>query len=290
MIIPGSASQGLAGELAAELGEPLVQAGYESFADGEILASIPAFEGDRATIVAATTTNETHIELLQLQDAARVAGASEIITVIPYMGYARQDRPFKYGQPISARAVARAISTGCDRVFVVNPHEDNVCDFFDVPATTIDASPRLAAPLPPDLDDPLFLSPDAGAIELAETVRDAYGRGATDYFEKNRDYDTGEIEITPSAANVAGRDVVLVDDIIATGSTMSASIEELHGRGVARVYVTCVHPMLASTARTKLTAAGVEAVYGTDTLERSVSAVSAGPMVAEALEPVLAER
>jgi ribose-phosphate pyrophosphokinase len=289
MIIPGSASQGLAGELAAELGEPLARAEYDSFADGEILASVPDFEGDRAIVVASTDSNEAHVELLQLQDAARVAGASEVITVIPYMGYARQDRPFKYGQPISARAVAKAISTGSDRVLVANPHEENVCDFFDVPATPVDASPRLAAPLPPDLDDPLFLSPDEGAIELAETVRDAYGRGTTDYFEKNRDYDTGDIEITPSAAQVDSRDVVLVDDIIATGSTMSASIEELHDRDVDKVYVTCVHPMLASNARTKLAAAGVEAVFGTDTLERSVSTVSAAPIVAKALEPLLAE-
>jgi ribose-phosphate pyrophosphokinase len=287
MIIPGSASQGLAGELAAELGEPLARAEYDRFADGEVLASVPDFEGDRAVVVASTDSNDAHVELLQLQDAARVAGASQVTTVIPYMGYARQDRPFKYGQPISARAVARAISTGSDRVLVINPHEENVCDFFDVPATSIDAAPRLAAPLPPDLDDPLFLSPDEGAIDLAETVRDAYGRGATDYFEKTRDYDTGDIEITTSAADVADRDVVLADDIIATGSTMSASIQELHARNVSNVYVTCVHPMLASNARTKLAAAGVEAVYGTDTLERSVSAVSAAPIVAEALTPLL---
>jgi ribose-phosphate pyrophosphokinase len=287
MIIPGSASQALASELAAELGEPLARAEYDRFADGETLASVPDFDGDRAVIVASTVSNDAHIELLQLQDAAEVAGAGEVVTVLPYMGYARQDRPFKYGQPISARAVARAISTGTDRVLVVNPHETDVCDFFGVPTTAVDASPRLAAPLPPDLDDPLFLSPDAGAIALAETVKDAYGRGATDYFEKTRDYDTGDIEVSPSAANVAGRDVVLVDDIIATGSTMSASIEELHARNVGGVYVTCVHPMLASNARTKLADAGVEAVYGTDTLERSVSTVSAAPIVAEALAPML---
>ncbi|MFW5918552.1 MAG: phosphoribosyltransferase family protein, partial [Haloferacaceae archaeon] len=115
------------------------------------------------------------------------------------------------------------------------------------------------------------------------------GRGATDYFEKTRDYDTGDIEITTSAADVTDRDVVLVDDIIATGSTMSASVEVLHARNVDNVYVTCVHPMLASNARTKLADAGVESVYGTDTLERSVTEVSVAPIVAEKLAPLLTE-
>jgi ribose-phosphate pyrophosphokinase len=133
------------------------------------------------------------------------------------------------------------------------------------------------------LADPLFLSPDEGAIDLAATTRDAYGRGATDFFEKERDYDTGAVDIEPSDAAVSGRDVVLVDDIVATGSTMSEAVAVLNDREAARVFVTCVHPMLAANARTKLARAGVEAVHGTDTVERPVSAVSAAPAVADRL-------
>ena len=277
MIVPGSASQEVAAALASELDEPLAAVEYDWFADGETLVRVPDTD-DRAVVVASTVSDSTHIELLQLQDAARQR-ADEVVTVLPYMGYGRQDEAFEPGEPVSARAMARAISTGTDRVMTVNPHEASIADFFEVPCATVDAAGRLADPLP-DLSDPLFLSPDAGAIDLAETVRDAYGGGAVDYFEKVRHSDT-DVEIRPNDASTAGRDVVLVDDIVATGSTMSTAIDQLSAP--ERVFVTCVHPMLAANARTKLATAGVEAVYGTDTIERAVSAVSAAPAIAESL-------
>ena len=277
MIVPGSASQEVAAALAVELGEPLAAVEYDWFADGETLVRVPD-DDDRAVVVASTVSDSAHVELLQLQDAARQR-ADEVITVLPYMGYGRQDEAFEPGQPVSARAMARAISTGTDRVLTVNPHEASTTDLFDVPCSSVDAAGRLAEPLP-ELSDPLFLSPDAGAVDLAQTVRDAHGGGEVDYFEKVRHSDT-EVEIRPSDAATGGRDVVLVDDIVATGSTMSTAIGQLTGPD--RVFVTCVHPMLAANARTKLATAGVDAVYGTDTIERAVSAVSVAPAIAEAL-------
>ena len=277
MIVPGSASQEVAAALASELNERLAAVEYDWFADGETLVRVPDAD-DKAIVVASTVSDSAHVELLQLQDAAQQR-AEEVVTVLPYMGYGRQDEAFEPGEPVSARAMARAISTGTDRVMTVNPHEASIADFFEVPCATVDAAGRLADPLP-DLSDPLFLSPDAGAIDLAETVRDAYGGGAVDYFEKVRHSDT-DVEIRPNDASTAGRDVVLVDDIVATGSTMSTAIDQLSAP--ERVFVTCVHPMLAANARTKLATAGVEAVYGTDTIERAVSAVSAAPAIAESL-------
>ncbi|WP_135829843.1 ribose-phosphate diphosphokinase [Halorussus halobius] len=285
MILSGSASQALAAELAAELGEPLASVEYERFPDGELLASAPDVadaDPDRAVVVASTVSSDAHLELLQLQDAAREWGASEVVTVLPYMGYARQDDAFEAGHPVSARAVARAISSGTDRVLTVAPHEDAVCDFFEVPAESVDAAGRLADPLPADLADPVFLSPDEGAVDLAETVRDSYGAGELDYFEKTR-LSGSEVELSPSDADVAGRDVVVADDIIATGSTMAGAVGILREKGAGRVFVTCVHPMLASNAVTKLSRAGVEAIYATDTIERPVSEVSVASALAEKL-------
>ncbi|WP_435348131.1 ribose-phosphate diphosphokinase [Haloarchaeobius sp. HRN-SO-5] len=282
MILPGSASQSLAAELAAELGEDLAPVEFERFPDGEVMARIGDVSPGRAVVVASTTTSDAHLELLQLQDAAREAGAREVVTVLPYMGYARQDRVFTPGEPVSSRAVARAISANADRVVTVNPHEAAVCEFFDPTATALDAAGRLAEPLPADLTDPLFLAPDEGACDLADTVRDAYGVGETDYFEKTRHSGT-EVEISPSDASVGGRDVVVVDDIVATGSTMSEAIAVLNDRDASRVFVATVHPLLARNARTKLARAGVEAVFGTDTLERPVSSVSVAPVVAAEL-------
>jgi ribose-phosphate pyrophosphokinase len=281
-IVPAPSSQSVAAALAATGVGTLTTPSYEWFTDDETLLSVPEFDDDRAIVVGSTATNDAHIELLQLQDAVREAGATDITTVIPYLGYARQDQAFKAGQPVSARAMAKAISTGTDRVVVVNPHEPDVTDFFTVPTEAVDAAAALADPLD-DLSEPLFVAPDEGATALATTTRDAYGEGEVDYFEKERDYDTGEVEVTPSDATVAGRDVVLVDDIIATGGTMSGAIAALHDRDVARVYACCIHPVLAGAARTKLAAAGVEAVIGTDTIERAVSDVSVAPAVADAI-------
>ena len=279
MILPGSASQSLAARLARELGEPLAPVEYERFADGEGLVRAP-FDADRAVVVAASISDAAHVELLQLQDLAREQ-AEEVLTVVPYMGYGRQDDAFRDGEPVSARAMARAVSTGTDRVLLVNPHEPGVAEFFDVPCETVDAAPRLAEPLPTDLAEPLFLAPDASATGLAESVCEAYGSGTTDHFEKHRDRETGAVSMAPSHTEVAGRDVVLVDDIVSTGGTMSEAISQLSGP--ARTFVTCVHPVLAGSAHTRLARAGVSGVWGTDTVEREVSAVSVAPSVAEFL-------
>jgi len=283
MIVAGSGSQALSVALSAETGRALAPVSFETFPDGERKVQVGAGDvaGESVAVVAATVSDRAHVELLQLQDAVREAGAREVTTVLPYMGYARQDRAFEPGDPVSARAVARAISTGTDRVVAVNPHEERVCDCFDVPAEAVDAAGRLAAPLG-DLAEPLFLAPDEGAVDLAGTVRAAYGHGETDHFEKTR-HSVDHVEVEPREAAVEGRDVVLVDDIVATGSTMSEAVAVLQDRDAASVIVTCVHPLLARNARLKLARAGVEATYGTDTIERPESTVSVAPVVADAL-------
>ncbi|MEF8827052.1 MAG: ribose-phosphate diphosphokinase [Halapricum sp.] len=282
MIVSGSESQILAARLADVTGGRLARVEFKRFPDGELKVRVPDPSADRGVIVASTPSCDAHIELLQLQDALRAAGVQEIVTVMPFMGYARQSKVFETGDPISARAMARAVSTGTDRVLTVEPHKTDVVDLFDVPASTVKAGDLLAEPLPGDLTEPMFVSPDEESTYLAEAARNAYGRGESNHFEKTRHTST-DVEIEPRDVDVTGRDVVLTDDIIATGSTMSEAVDVLQAKDAARVFVTCVHPILMSNAVLKLSDAGVDAIYGTDTLERTVSEVSVAPAIADAL-------
>jgi ribose-phosphate pyrophosphokinase len=281
MLVPGSASQGLTAALAAETGREIAAVDYHRFPDGERKVEV-SDPGESAVVVASTASDRAHVELLQLQDAVHEAGVEDVTTVIPYMGYARQDRAFEPGEPVSARAMARAFSTGTDRVLTVDPHEPAVCDYFDVPATGVSGAGQLADGLPADLDDPLFLSPDEGGIAVATAVRDAYGDGEVDYFEKTR-LSGDAVEIEPSDATVEKRDVVVADDIVATGSTMSEAIAVLSERDAAGISVACVHGLFVGNARTKLARAGVDRIVATDTIEGPASEVSVAPAIAAAL-------
>lgn len=293
MIVAGAGSQALAAELATVTDHELADVTYDEFPDGEQIVGVDPADGspETAVVIAATTSAAAHIEVLQLQDAAREAGADRVCTVLPYMGYARQDDPMAPSAdcesdttafPLSARAVARALSPGTDRIITVTPHEERVCEFFTVPAIAVDAASRLAEPLSGNLSEPLFLAPDEGAVDLAESVRDAYGRGETDYFRKTRQSGS-HVDIEPSDATVEGRDVVVTDDIVATGTTTGTAVTVLRNRSAARVAVACVHPLLVGNARLTLARAGVDRIIGTDTVERSVSAVSVAPSIADAL-------
>ena len=282
MIIPGSASQTLAAALARETGRSLVAVDRRRFPDGEQLVTLGEEPDGPAVVVASTVSDATFVELLLLQDAAREAGASPVTTVVPYLGYARQDRQFEPGQPISVRAMARAIASGTDRVITVDPHEPSVLDRFGVPARAVSGAASLATALPTDLTDPLFVGPDEGARELVGAVRDRYGTGTVSVLVKTRRSDR-EVEIDVRDVSAADRDVVLVDDIIATGGTMSEAVTALSDRGAERVFATCVHPLLADAAYADLSRAGVAAILGTDTIERPVSRTSVAPVIAEAL-------
>lgn len=282
MLLPGRASQSLAVALADATESRLGAVQTRRFPDGELLVEIPPDPGERAVIVASITSEERFLELLLLQDAAREAGVSELTTIVPYLGYARQDQAFEPGQPVSARAVCQAIGATTDRLVTIDPHEESVLDHAPTPTAAFSAADQLATPLPADLTDPLFLAPDAGAAEVATRVRDAYGTGQVDYFRKERQSDR-EVDIVPGEASPTDRDVVIVDDIIATGGTMTKAVEIIADRSADRIYAACVHPMLADRARTRLASAGVTNVYGTDTIERPESRVSAAPAVIPAI-------
>ncbi|WP_136689784.1 ribose-phosphate diphosphokinase [Halorhabdus amylolytica] len=281
MITGTSTAQAIAAAVSQRLGEPLVDLDADGTAEAAENVTVGADE--RVVVIGSTTSSRSHLELLELQERALERDPAEIVTVIPYLGYARQDKLFEPGQAISARAVARAIAASTDRVYSVNPHNISVLDYFGIPAEPVDAAPQLAKPLPDDLVEPVFLGPDEDAEWLARSVRNTYGVGLVENFEKVR-HSATEVELSADEKDFSGRDVVLVDDMIATGGTMSEAVNLLARQDTRRVFVTCIHPLLVENALSKLHRAGVQSLYATDTIDRSISQVSAAPPIADVLQ------
>lgn len=281
MIIGGPASQLLAGRLACILNESLALCDYRTFPDGESYTQIVTPPDDEIVIVQSTPTDRDLVYLLQLLD---VCQGRHISLVIPYFGYARQDKIFKPGEPMTARAVATALNPflrdGC--VHLVNIHAPSIMAHFQCQTQNLDATELLADRiLEMGLTDPVVISPDKGAMNMARTAAARIGCDC-DFLQKTRHSGT-EVSMAPQDVAVGGRDVVIFDDMIATGGTMATAIEMLRGQGARRVFLAAVHPVLTGSAILKLYRSGVEAVVATDTLDKGVSTVSVAPLIARAL-------
>lgn len=276
MIVGGPASQLLAGRIARELDTDLALTEYRTFPDGEAYCRVLDEIGEDVVVVQSTPTDTDFIYLLQLIDAVDVA--DHITVVIPYFGYARQDKRFNPGEPVTSRALAQSINA--DRVITVNIHNKNVLSYFKTEAIDLDAVPLLGKKLNA-IGSPLIVAPDEGAIDIARDAALSLNL-EYDYLEKTR-ISGEEVEIKPKHVDAKGRDVVIIDDIISTGGTMARAISLLKRQGARDVYVATVHPVLARNATTRLMNAGVKSIIGTDTIERGVSAVSVAPVIAEAL-------
>jgi ribose-phosphate pyrophosphokinase len=281
MIIGGPSSQLLAGRVAAILNQELAMCDIGAFPDGEAYARIISEMPGIVTIIQSTPTDRDIIYLIQLLDAC---GDREISLVIPYFGYARQDKVFLPGEPLTARAIARVLNPflGKGRVFMINIHSHSILSHFTCPAENLDATPLLADEVARlGLQDPVLISPDKGAVAMARAASQRLG-AEYDYLEKTRLSGT-EVRMAPKKMDIRGRDVVILDDMIATGGTMATAISMLRQLGAKRVYLAAVHPVLTGSALLKLYRSGVEAMLATDTLDRGISAVSVAPLIAQAL-------
>ena len=280
MIVSGSASQALSARVARETGRELAEVEYENFPDGERLVRVPGADGKEVAVVASTPTDAEYVELLQILDAC--SDASRVDLVVPYMGYARQDKQFGEGEAVSARALASAVPR-VETVTTVNLHESAVLeDWFDAAGRhDVDATPLLADSL--SVEDPFVVSPDGGAYPLAESLADAFGGADADHLVKER-VSGDEVNIHPKSLNTEGRDAVVVDDMVSTGGTMSEAVGMLKEQGASSVHAACVHPVFARNAVLRLYSAGAETVVATDTLSTALSDVTVAPVVARSLE------
>lgn len=280
-IIGGPASQALSSRVAREMNINPTVCDFTRFPDGELYSRILDEDVDEVTIIQSTTTDSDLVALLQLIDACE--DSPVINVVIPFMGYARQDKKFKTGEPISARAIARTINA--DRIFTVNIHESSVLKYFNADAFDLDASRLIGYHIRSlNLSDPLIVSPDKGAISLAENTADDVGF-EFDYLEKTR-HSGDSVSIKAKHVDVMNRDIIIIDDMIATGGTMAESIKLLKSQGAKDVYLACVHPVLARNAVLRLFNAGVKDIIATDTIEKAQSCVSVAPLIANALRSI----
>lgn len=268
----------LAGRIAEILHKPLVDVKWTRFPDGEIYLQMKEIS-DRMVIVGSLVESDDLIELLLLTDAC---SSAEITLVLPYMGYARQDKQFNPGEPLSARIIARTLGSGVSRVITVNLHEETILPYFRVPALDLSLARDMADAIKGlSCSSPLILGPDAGAAKLAREIA-ASGGWDSDHLHKVR-LSGDEVRIEPKEIPVKGRDVVIVDDIISTGGTQATAAGMLLEQGAASICTVCVHGVLSGGAHTHLVSAGIHKVFSSDTIESACSGYSAARTIADAL-------
>lgn len=286
MVVAGSANPTLGRRLAAELGCPLAQTEIRRFPDGEAYVRITsALEGTHAILVQSTHPNDALVELLLLQDAAHEAGAHHVTSIVPYFGYARQDRAFLDGEAVSSRAAARAIHTTANAVLTVDPHKEALLRFLEGTGRAVSAVPLIADRLR-EWGVDAILAPDEGALARAKTAGDYLGI-PFDHLQKRR-LSATEVAMDAKDLDVAGKRVAILDDMIASGSTMVTAAGQLKEQGAEAVYAACTHGVFTDGAVARLLAGGIDRVLCTDTLEaEGCDVVSTAPAVAEAMQVVL---
>lgn len=277
-VVGGSASPSLSKELAKCLKAKLAKVEIKRFPDNECYVRIDNDLSDEDVFLVQTSWPDNNIvELLLLQDAIKEFEVSSLTTVVPYFGYARQDKQFKPGEPISARAVARAIQMNTDEFVTVDVHALSVIDWFDsISAHNVAAYPQIGKHLKGKGIE-LILSPDEGRADNAKRVADVVNC-ESDYLVKER-IDGDTVKVAPKNLDAKGKKVAIVDDIISTGGTIVKAAEQLREQGAAKIFAVCTHGVFAGNAIPRLEAVCDE-ICTTDTIENPKTCITVAPEIA----------
>jgi len=298
-LFSGNANPSLAERMAAYAGVPLGKIEVGRFSDGEINVQIQEdIRGCDVFVIQPTfAPAENLIELLIMIDAARRASADRVTAVIPYFGYARQDRKDKPRAPISAKLVANLITVaGADRVLTMDLHSPQIQGFFDIPFDHLYGSPLLSRHFRglaiPDL---VVAAPDVGAVKMARAYAKRLGAALAVINKRRATPDASEV--TEIIGDVDGRNVLLIDDLISTAGTIKNASLALRERGARRVFAGCTHACFSGPAIQNLQAAGLEEIVVTDTiplkageLGNRLRVLSAGDLFGEAVVRIHEER
>ena len=276
VLFTGNANPVLAQEIAAHLGVELGQATVGRFSDGEVTVEIHQNVRARDVFVVQPTcapTNEHLMELAFMVDALKRASARRITAVIPYFGYARQDRrPRSMRVPISAKVVANMLETvGVERLLTMDLHADQIQGFFDIPVDNIYASPVLLSELKSkSYSDLVVISPDVGGVVRARALAKQLGCDLA-IIDKRRP--TANVsEVMHVIGEIEGRNCVIMDDMIDTAGTLVKAAEVLKERGARSVYAYCTHPVFSGPAVERLRSSALDEVVITNTIPLSEEA------------------
>ncbi|NJE07825.1 ribose-phosphate diphosphokinase [Thermococcus sp. M39] len=274
-IVLGSGAQHLKNEIeekSQNYKKDLLEVEIKKFPDGEKYVRVLG-EGEGAIVVQSTYSpqDEHLIELLLLGDALREKGFKKLIAVVPYLAYSRQDRVTKDGEPISIRAVMRAIGIYYDELYVFDLHNPKTLEFFPKKAVNLSPARAIASYFKDKLGEGIVLAPDKGALERARAVAEILGVEFS-HFEKKRISPT-EVQMTPVNIDVEGKNVLIVDDIISTGGTMIRAANILRKMGAKRIYVAATHGVFAEGAIERVSKA-VDELAVTNTIPTPVSKIS----------------
>ncbi len=289
-VVATPASNGIAARLARAIKADLVIVESKTFPDGETYVRVPQRLNDTVVVVHSLhpPQDSNFLKLLLVLDAVRGAGAREVVAVVPYLAYARQDKRFLEGEPVSVGVVLKSIeAAGASALVAVDIHAPKSLDqWLTIPHANAMPVPELAEYFKGKLQgDAIVLAPDAGALERAKLAASVLGVDY-DYIEKRRDRVTGEVQALPKSLDVMDKTVLIVDDIISTGGTIALASKSALENGAREVYAACTHALLVSGALDKIYAAGVSDVVATDTVPSPVSKVSAVRSVIRALKEI----
>ena len=297
-LLAGNSNRPLAEAIATFLNVPLTHATVQRFADMEVFVEIHEnVRGEDVFLVQSTSypANDNLMELLVCIDALKRASARRITAVMPYFGYARQDRKPGPRTPISAKLVANLITTaGADRVLTMDLHAGQIQGFFDIPVDNLYASPLMAADLRAryDKDELIIVSPDVGGVGRARGFAKRLD-AALAIVDKRRER-AGMSEVMNVIGDVAGHRCVLVDDIVDSGGTLCNAAQALLDAGAVSVEAYVTHGVLSAGAVARITASRLEALVITDSIRATeavrvaerIREVPVAPLIGEAIKRI----
>ena len=294
MVFTGNANPALAHKVADRLYLAMGNAAVSKFSDGEITVELNENVRGKDVFVLQSTchpTNDNIIELLLIIDALRRASAGRITAVVPYFGYARQDRRVRSARvPISAKVVADTmVGVGVDRVLTVDLHAEQIQGFFTVPVDNVYASSILNADIVRcDYENLIVVSPDIGGVVRARAIAKQLDDADLAIIDKRRPR-ANEAEVMNLIGDVEGRTAILVDDMVDTAGTLCTAANALKERGALKVVSYCTHAVLSGTALENIKNSQLDELVVTDTIPLSSEALAVGKIRQLTIADLLAE-